>query len=285
MPSRATKALAVTIAAPLIVGIAVFAGIRLARVVERAEQGERGDELEQVQTEEGQLALQEPLQHGFAEEIDPPERAAEFTLQDQSGETITFSEDAGDGVVVLGFWLTRCTHGCPINAYTVARLQQLLEDRQPEIASDVTYLAVSIDPEHDTLAERREFVDEYLAEYGGAVRFLGGDREELEPVWDDYAVYVETRSTAAELERLEMTEQQLLQQTEQEMHGGHHAAVPEAVRQGVIEAVERAVADDHLVVHNDVIYLIKDGQLRYRLLGHDIDAEIVAEKIARLAGG
>ena len=285
MRNRAAQVLVIAVVAPLVVGLAVFVGMRLARAAELAERGghDHGGR-EYIETDAGRSRLQEPLLHGFAEKIDPPQPASDFTLEDESGLEVTLSDHAEDGIVVLGFWLTRCIHGCPINAYMVAQLQQALEEERPQVASDVTYLAVSIDPEHDTPEERRRFVNDYVTRFGGTVRFLGGEREELEPIWGDYRVHVETRSTALELERLGMTEQQLLQRNELDMQSGHHAALPDEVKQGVIDAVNRAVVDDHLVVHSDMIYLIKDGRLRYRLLGHDIDAAIVADKIASLAG-
>jgi protein SCO1/2 len=57
-------------------------------------------------------------------------------------------------------------------------------DRQADGASDVAVLAVSVDPERDTVEEAHRYLDKWgLADDW---RFLVGSREELDPIWKAY---------------------------------------------------------------------------------------------------
>ncbi len=111
--------------------------------------------------------------------LDPADDAPAISLSDQFGETVALSDFAGK-VVLLTFLYTACPDVCPIVTETLRRTHQLLG----EDAAGVQIVAVSVDPERDSVeeaygySEDREMLDKW--------RFLVGTEEELEPVWRSY---------------------------------------------------------------------------------------------------
>lgn len=278
---KRTKVVLFAMLIPFAVGLSISFGLRVARTIDDADRRRRGDD----QRESIEMALpdgqvDEPLLHGFAEEVDPPESAPDFTLTDQDGREVNLS-DHGEGVAVVGFWLSQCNHACLVNAHMVAQVPALLEQRNTGASEDVSFLAVSVDPEYDTPEERAEFVETLVTPYGGTLRFLGGERDELEQVWNDYDVYVEERAVSEEMERLDTTEEALIHSTEEQLDD-RHADLPAGVRDELMENLHVSIAEDRFVIHTDVIYLIKDGELRYRVYGHTIDPEKFSDVIASL---
>ncbi len=276
-----TKVVLFAMLIPFAVGLSISFGLRAARTVDEADQRRRGE----VQRDNIEMALpdgrvDEPLLHRFAEKVDPPESAPDFTLSDQDGRDFSLNEHR-DGVLVVGFWLSQCNHACVVNAHMIAQVPALLEQRRPDASEDVSFLAVSVDPEYDTPEERAEFVETLVTPYGGTLRFLGGDRDELEQVWNDYNVYVETRAVSAEIERLDTTEDALVHSTEEHL-AQHHEDLPEGVREELMDNLHVSIAADRFVIHTDVIYIIKDGELRYRVYGHTIDPDDFTDVIASL---
>src|SRR5207245_7695640 len=55
-------------------------------------------------------------------------------------------------------------------------------------AADVRFVAVSLDPEHDTSAAIQKFVQAHRLE--GVLTYLHGTREQLAPVWKAYFLSV-----------------------------------------------------------------------------------------------
>ncbi len=216
------------------------------------------------------------------EEVDPSKTAPDFTLRDQFGKTVRLSDFRGK-IVVLAFWYSNCTHACQINAYTIALLPELVKRRLPNVADDINFLAVTLDPEVDTQEQRKWFVDTFVTKYGGSLLFLGGDRGEVAPVWNDYKVFVEKRSLSQYLQQSGLTEEELLQQTSEDLETSFHAELPEEIKQELLDSIHVAIATDYYILHSDVIYIIKDGKLRFNILGHDIDTEKFAELLTYVA--
>ena len=114
----------------------------------------------------------------------PPARlvAPAFTLQDEGG-TPVHGDDLRGRVVLLTFLSTNCRAECPPTASTI---RVALNDLTAEERADVVALAISIDPEFDSAVSAAEFLRE--RELTGLMRYLVGTVEELQPVWDDFAV-------------------------------------------------------------------------------------------------
>ena len=105
-------------------------------------------------------------------------RAPAFELTDERGESIAMSDFRGDPVIVT-FLYTHCDNTCPPAA-------QQVKGALNELGHDVPSLAVAVDPPRDTAASARAFLSEQRLL--GRMRFVLGSRDELEPLWDGYAI-------------------------------------------------------------------------------------------------
>lgn len=73
---------------------------------------------------------------------------AEFTTQD--GRRLHFYDDLVRGrTVVIQFFFTRCQGVCPLSTGKLLALQEALGER---LGRDVSFLSITLDPEHDTPA-------------------------------------------------------------------------------------------------------------------------------------
>ncbi len=104
-------------------------------------------------------------------------------LTDQHGEEFDFDTDA-NGVVVVSFMFTRCPDVCPVLTQSLIAVEAELSDEERE---DVTFVSISVDPEHDS----PEVLSEYSERMGASWPHLTGTREEMEPVWDTFGVVVQ----------------------------------------------------------------------------------------------
>src|SRR5438093_8496684 len=112
----------------------------------------------------------------------PGEIAPGFTLTDgPTGQTISLSALRGQ-VVLLTFLYTSCVDVCPLTAETIRGAR----DRLGNKASDVAFIAVSVDPVGDTPATTRRFVQDHRVE--GTLRYLIGTQAALARVWQAYGV-------------------------------------------------------------------------------------------------
>lgn len=161
--------------------------------------------------------------------------AADFSLVNQLGEPVSLS-DQSSKVTVLTFLYTNCPDVCPL---TAVRLRNVHE--QLGIAADrVAFLAISVDPEHDTVEAARVFSERLVMPDEWS--YLVGNRPVLEPIWDAYYIGVAGGETDA----------------------GHDHADHSGDR------------SEDLLVHTAPIYLIDgDGQLRsLHTTGGETDAII-----------
>ena len=104
-------------------------------------------------------------------------------LTDQDGEQYSLTSDA-NGVVVVSFIFTRCPDVCPMLTQSLIAVEASLTDEERE---DVTFVSISVDPNHDT----PEVLKEYSERMGAAWPHLTGSVEELEDVWATFAVVVQ----------------------------------------------------------------------------------------------
>lgn len=113
--------------------------------------------------------------------LDPPRKTLDFALRDQFDKPTRLSDFRGQ-VVLLTFLYTSCPDVCPLITAKLRTTADLLDS----LASGVVFLAVTADPERDTV----ERLYTYSQQQGmlDRWRFLRGDVQELQPVWDYYWV-------------------------------------------------------------------------------------------------
>jgi len=113
--------------------------------------------------------------------LNPPVRAPNFSLEDQSGVRVTVAAQRGHWLVVT-FLYTQCPDVCPLIAAQLNRAIGTQAGRQARLR----VIAVSVDPARDTLAAvRRYAVTHRLVP---AFRWGIGSRSELARVWHAYHV-------------------------------------------------------------------------------------------------
>jgi protein SCO1/2 len=94
-----------------------------------------------------------------------------FTLTERSGGRVS-RDDLRGLVWVVDFIYTECTETCPLQSIQLARLQREFQD-----ATDLRFVSITVDPEHDT----PEILARYAARYGAGDRwwFLTGDKRDI----------------------------------------------------------------------------------------------------------
>ncbi len=122
-----------------------------------------------------------PSFHGSV--IDPPAPAAEIKLTDSNNQPFTLSSQRGK-VVLLYFGFTNCTDECPL---TMAKLKQTF-DILGKASSNVQVLMVTTDPARDNPAQMKKYVTQFNPAFLG----LTGTPDELQQVYSDYGVAVES---------------------------------------------------------------------------------------------
>jgi protein SCO1/2 len=113
--------------------------------------------------------------------LDPPRAVLDFALADQHGERVRLNDLRG-AVVVLTFLYTSCTDVCPLVAGKLREADRLLG----ALGRDVSFLAVTVDPERDTPARMTEYSTRW--QVPERWHFLTGAVRELEPIWRYYWV-------------------------------------------------------------------------------------------------
>jgi protein SCO1 len=102
-----------------------------------------------------------------------------FRLRDESGEWRSPASARGE-VLVVTFIYTRCRDLCP---------RQAAEIKEAVLGAGggVQVYAITVDPEHDTPAQARAWL-ERMGVAGGPVHILLGTRDELTPVWERFGI-------------------------------------------------------------------------------------------------
>ena len=116
---------------------------------------------------------------GFSGATRPPSLPpVDFALRDQDGKRVTAASLRGRPAVIT-FLYTTCEDTCPV---TTAQIRGALDD----LGRDVPVVAVSVDPPRDTpLRAKRFLLDQRMT---GRMRFLLGDRAQLEPIWRAFGI-------------------------------------------------------------------------------------------------
>ena len=111
-----------------------------------------------------------------------PTPAAGFALTNQQGESVQLGDFRGD-LVVLTFLYSNCTTACPLISL---HLKQAADQLTPQEVGQVHFMAVSLDPERDTLEAAKGYVEGFPTPQG--LLFLTGPRAEMEPIWASYNI-------------------------------------------------------------------------------------------------
>jgi protein SCO1/2 len=111
----------------------------------------------------------------------PAKPAAPIRLTDYRGQEVDLAKLKGKPVLVA-FLYTHCEDLCPVVAAKVHTAYSLLRPNEPR----PVFLAVSVDPEHDTPASARKFDREHRT--SGEIDWLLGSRPELKRVWKAWNV-------------------------------------------------------------------------------------------------
>ncbi len=92
----------------------------------------------------------------------------------QLGDTVTLDSLKGK-VLVIDFFFTHCPTICPGLARSMKRLQDSFKGENDSI---VQFLSISIDPEHDSVPQLRQFANRYTSNHD-SWWFLTGNKAEI----------------------------------------------------------------------------------------------------------
>jgi protein SCO1 len=112
------------------------------------------------------------------------DEAQDFELTDQNGSLVNLSDFRGK-VVVLTFMDSKCLDTCPL---TAAHFREVYRQLNPKQANQVVFLGVNVNLEENTVDDVLESTRTWHLDEIPSWHFLTGNREELEPVWNDYDV-------------------------------------------------------------------------------------------------
>ena len=182
------------------------------------------------------------------------EMAPDFTLTNQFGESVGLDRFRGR-VVALTFLYTNCPDVCPI---VTTQLRETGE-RLGADGDEVQFVAVSVDPERDTVESAREYLNKWNLLDGW--QFLVGDRLALEETWRDYYV----SPSVNDHDPLESGE-------------ASTAVKP----RGAIDSLSAQILERYLVVHSTPVFLIDESGRRRVVFTPPLKPEEVAQDIRRL---
>ena len=158
-----------------------------------------------------------------------------FSLTDQFQRPLALRDLRGK-VVAITFLYTNCPDVCPVVAGHLRDTHRLLASEAEEVA----ILAVSVDPQRDTVEQTLEFSKRWQMEDKWA--FLVGTEEELAPIWAAYFIAASTGAGASE-------------------HTETSTQSPPAKSGG--DASTSAGAHSYLVTHSAPVYLVdREGRMR-----------------------
>lgn len=107
-----------------------------------------------------------------------------FTLINQNGTAVSDAKFAGQYRIVY-FGYTSCPDVCPTDLAKIGQSLRELEKSDPAVASKVTPIFISVDPERDT----KDAIKEYVANFHPRMVGLTGSPDEIKKVADEYKIY------------------------------------------------------------------------------------------------
>jgi protein SCO1/2 len=109
----------------------------------------------------------------------------DFTLRDQDGKTVTAASLRGQPIV-FAFIYSTCRDVCPAQVQTIRNALDDLPGKDPRV------IGISVDPVNDTPKRAASFL--LKQQMTGRMQFLLGTREQLQPVWDGFAIQPQEKS-------------------------------------------------------------------------------------------
>jgi protein SCO1/2 len=101
---------------------------------------------------------------------------ANVPLVTQDGQQVHFYDDVIKGkTVAVAFIYTQCMFACPLETARMAQVQKILGDR---VGKDIFFYSISIDPDHDTPAVLKEYMQDF--DIGPGWTFLTGKRADID---------------------------------------------------------------------------------------------------------
>ena len=159
------------------------------------------------------------------------DRAPAVSLTNQLDQPVKLESLQGR-VVVLTFLYTYCPDVCPI---VTTQLRDVQTQLAADDASEVEFVAISVDPERDTVKTAREYLDRW--ELKDEWQFLVGNQETLAPIWQSY--YVDPYAESPKEE------------------------TPTPEPRGAVDSLSAAIAERYLVIHSAPVFLIdREGRRR-----------------------
>jgi len=111
--------------------------------------------------------------------------APDFALTSQDGEEVTLEAFRGK-VLAVTFIYTSCPDVCPLLSDKLARVQ---DELGPDFGTEVAFLSITVDPEHDTPEVLKEYAEVLDADLAGW-SFLTGTPAAVREVAHRYGVAV-----------------------------------------------------------------------------------------------
>jgi len=96
--------------------------------------------------------------------VSPPQPKPEFVLTDTAGHPFDFRKDTEGYVTLLFFGYTQCPGPCPMQMSTISRA---LKSMPPAVESRFRVVFVTTDPERDTPAVLRSWLDHFGKDFIG----------------------------------------------------------------------------------------------------------------------
>lgn len=132
--------------------------------------------------------------HLQASEVEAPSSSSRWgvdyfpniTLTTQDGKKVKFFDDViKDKVVAINFIFTSCEDSCPLETSRLLKVQKILGDR---VGKDVFMYSITIDPEVDTPAVLKDYMQQY--KIGPGWEFLTGNKEEIISLRKKFGLYL-----------------------------------------------------------------------------------------------
>ncbi|MDA0770791.1 MAG: hypothetical protein BZY79_05780 [SAR202 cluster bacterium Casp-Chloro-G4] len=183
--------------------------------------------------------------------------ATPFTLHDQFGNQTSLSDFRGK-VVLLTFLYTKCPDVCPI---TTNQLRETY-DSLGETVNDIAIVAVSVDPERDSIAAAMDYSERW--KMTDRWSYLVGTEEELAPTWKAY--YLDPASLRPSADSESPSAQDSTLQANPSKAG-----------------IDALVQESYLIIHSAPIYLIdRDGIMRV-VVTHPFDTADLVHDVKALS--
>jgi protein SCO1/2 len=112
--------------------------------------------------------------------------APEFALTNADGRATTLKEFRGK-VVFVSFIFTTCNGSCPATTHRLAKVQEAI-GRHADLKDGVQFVSITLDPERDTQAKLRDYMQLYEIDASNW-SFLTGPRDAVNTVIADWGMW------------------------------------------------------------------------------------------------